>query len=303
MRYIHAKPFSPDEVEDYRKIVFSNLVTGMRAIIDTMDELGMAVQPNSRKYIAFVDNEPSLSTGEDFPKKYLEALRVLWADKGVQECYAKRNEYALQENLPFFFAKLDEVFAPGWQPGHEDILRVRSKTTGITETKFQIKGDVTFRLFDVGGQRSERRKWLSVFSETNAVVFITALSDYSSGIVEDLSSNGMVESLVLFESIVNSQWFVKTAIILFLNKADVLAEQIKDPNQQVKPYFQDFPGKPGSYNDALEFFKQKHLSLVRGRDAPYLHVTTAINKDNMVVVMSAVTDSIVRDQLRSMAII
>jgi hypothetical protein len=55
----------------------------------------MAVQPNSRKYIAFVDNEPSLSTGEDFPKKYLEALRVLWADKGVQECYAKRNEYAL----------------------------------------------------------------------------------------------------------------------------------------------------------------------------------------------------------------
>lgn len=95
MRYIHAKPFSPDEVEDYRKIVFSNLVTGMRAIIDTMDELGMAVQPNSRKYIAFVDNEPSLSTGEDFPKKYLEALRVLWADKGVQDCYAKRNEYAL----------------------------------------------------------------------------------------------------------------------------------------------------------------------------------------------------------------
>jgi hypothetical protein len=38
------------------------------------------------------------------------------------------------------------------------------------------------------------------------VVFITALSDYSSGIIEDLSSNGMVESLVLFESIVNSQW-------------------------------------------------------------------------------------------------
>lgn len=56
-------------------------------------------------------------------------------------------------------------------------------------------------------------QWLSVFSETNAVVFITALSDYSSGIIEDLSSNGMVESLVLFESIVNSQWFVKTAIV------------------------------------------------------------------------------------------
>lgn len=43
----------------------------------------------------------------------------------------------------------------------------------------------------------------------------------------------MVEALVLFESVVNSVWFKKSSIILFLNKADVMAEKIQDANQQV----------------------------------------------------------------------
>jgi guanine nucleotide-binding protein subunit alpha len=100
MRYIHAKPFSPDEIEDYRKIVFSNIVTGMRSIIDTMDELGIAVAAGNRKYISLVDNEVPINTGESFPRKYLEGLKALWADEGVQRCYSSAHEYALQENLP-----------------------------------------------------------------------------------------------------------------------------------------------------------------------------------------------------------
>jgi hypothetical protein len=36
-------------------------------------------------------------------------------------------------------------------------LRARVKTTGISETTFVI-GDLTYKLFDVGGQRSERKK-------------------------------------------------------------------------------------------------------------------------------------------------
>lgn len=60
--------------------------------------------------------------------------------------------------LPSFYADLDHLFTPDYKPTADDILRVRSKTTGISETRFEIS-DMTFRLFDVGGQRSERRKW------------------------------------------------------------------------------------------------------------------------------------------------
>lgn len=57
-----------------------------------------------------------------------------------------------------FYEDLDRLFRPDYKPSSEDVLRVRSKTTGISETRFEIS-NMTFRLFDVGGQRSERRKW------------------------------------------------------------------------------------------------------------------------------------------------
>ena len=100
MRYIHNQPFTPEEIEDYRKIVFTNIVGGMRAIIDLMDDLSISVLPENRRYISMVDSEPAINTGENFPPRYLEALRALWQDKGVQACYERQHEFALQENMP-----------------------------------------------------------------------------------------------------------------------------------------------------------------------------------------------------------
>lgn len=70
----------------------------MRNIIDTMDELGLAIAPANRKYVAMVDQEPPINTGETFPAKYFEALQSLWADETVQECYRNGGSaYAMQE--------------------------------------------------------------------------------------------------------------------------------------------------------------------------------------------------------------
>jgi G-protein alpha subunit len=38
--------------------------------------------------------------------------------------------------------------------------------------------------------------------------------------------NRMAESLVLFESVINSRWFLRTSIILFLNKIDVFENKL-----------------------------------------------------------------------------
>lgn len=99
MRYINNVPFDEDEIEDYRKIVFSNIVGGMRSIIDQLDELGVPIAVENRRYVAMVDSEPAINTDEPFPTRYLEALRGLWGDEQVQGVYAKAHEYALQENL------------------------------------------------------------------------------------------------------------------------------------------------------------------------------------------------------------
>ncbi len=64
------------------------------------------------------------------------------------------------------------------------MLRSRLRTTGITETVFDL-GNLTYRMFDVGGQRSERKKWIHCFENVNCLLFLVAISGYDQCLVED----------------------------------------------------------------------------------------------------------------------
>ena len=120
------------------------------------------------------------------------------------------------------------------------MLRSRVKTTGITETTFII-GDLTYRMFDVGGQRSERKKWIHCFENVTTILFLVAISEYDQLLFEDETVNRMQEALTLFDSICNSRWFIKTSIILFLNKIDRFKEKL--PVSPMKNYFPDYEGE------------------------------------------------------------
>ena len=40
-------------------------------------------------------------------------------------------------------------------------------------------------MFDVGGQRSERKKWIHCFDNVHALIYITAVSEYDEFLIED----------------------------------------------------------------------------------------------------------------------
>ena len=61
-----------------------------------------------------------------------------------------------------------------------------------------------FSMFDVGGQRDERRKWIQCFNDVTAIIFVTACSGYNLVLREDASQNRLRESLELFQSIWNN---------------------------------------------------------------------------------------------------
>lgn len=95
-------------------------------------------------------------------------------------------------------------------------------------------------MFDVGGQRSERKKWIHCFENVTSIIFCVALSEYDQMLLEENGTNRMMESLTLFDSVINSRWFQRTSIILFLNKVDLFKAKLhKVP---LRHYFPDYSG-------------------------------------------------------------
>ena len=66
----------------------------------------------------------------------------------------------------------------------QDVLHCRVRSTGVIETKFQVNGKY-LHMIDVGGQKSERRKWINAFSDIDAILFLVSLSGYDQCMYED----------------------------------------------------------------------------------------------------------------------
>jgi hypothetical protein len=50
-------------------------------------------------------------------------------------------------------------------------------------------------MFDVGGQRSERKKWIHCFENVTSIIFCVALSEYDQVLLEESSQVGLLHSL------------------------------------------------------------------------------------------------------------
>ena len=110
----------------------------------------------------------------EYTQEFYETTMVLWKDAGVQACFDRSNEYQLIDCAKYFLDKVDVIKdEEKFQPTEQDILRARVLTSGIFETKFRVD-KVKFHMFDVGGQRDERRKWIQCFNDVTAIIFVAA---------------------------------------------------------------------------------------------------------------------------------
>ena len=163
--------------------------------------------------------------------------------------------YFLFKRNKSFITNLSRIRQANYVPEIDDLLRVRQPTTAILEYKFKISGTY-FMFVDVGGQRSERRKWINCFENITSMLFVASLSDYDLSLsVDELRSsnsvdvdaaqaNRMRDALDLFRTLINwkkknyvsrkqskhesvrveveeSLLFERVSIILFLNKEDL----------------------------------------------------------------------------------
>ncbi|KAH8369995.1 hypothetical protein KR093_001789, partial [Drosophila rubida] len=227
MRIIYDDDFTETEKRGYIKVVFQNIFVSMQSMINAMVELeisyGCSENINHANLIMSIDSGKVQTLSDPF----LHAIKCLWSDPGIQVCYSRRKEYHLIDPAKYFLSDLERIGSPDYLPNLDDILESRAPTAGINQFDFKID-KLNIRMVDVGGQRTERRKWIHCFENVNLIIFMSAICEYDTFKLEDDHNiNLLEESKALFKTIFNYQWFERSAFVLFLNKIDLLEEQIK----------------------------------------------------------------------------
>ncbi|EHH58264.1 hypothetical protein EGM_08070, partial [Macaca fascicularis] len=280
---------------------------GMRVLVDAREKLHIPWGDNSNqqhgdKMMSFDTRAPMAAQGMVETRvflQYLPAIRALWADSGIQNAYDRRREFQLGESVKYFLDNLDKLGEPDYIPSQQDILLARRPTKGIHEYDFEIK-NVPFKMVDVGGQRSERKRWFECFDSVTSILFLVSSSEFDQVLMEDRLTNRLTESLNIFETIVNNRVFSNVSIILFLNKTDLLEEKVQIVS--IKDYFLEFEGDPHCLRDVQKFLVECFRNKRRDQQQKplYHHFTTAINTENIRLVFRDVKDTILHDNLKQL---
>lgn len=286
---IYGKGYTDEERQEYVGAIHRNAIEAMQELIKQA--------PNYSDGIASLQGsvDALMEVKEDMVVTPAIAghIQKLWADGNIQKTYDERANYQLPDSAKYYFSKIDKVADPKFLPDDQDILRSRVRTTGIVENSFAIDGN-DFRMYDVGGQRSERKKWIHCFEDVTAVLFVAAISEYDQVCYEDSTTNRVEEAMSLFDQICNSEWFTNVSVVLFLNKRDLFEQKL--PKVPLKTFFKDYPGD-NSYEDAANYVQWQFVQLNKCDKKIYPHVTCATDTSNVAAVFQAVKDIIITSSL------
>ena len=309
------KGYTPKDREQAKLHIYSNIFSNMKTVIENCDKYGPVQDEGAKQnFLSLLraDDEPA----PEITPQIASVLKALWADAGVEATWKSRGNFQVQDSLKYYIENIDRIAQSNWSPTDADILRSRVRTTGIQEETYIIDKD-EFAMFDVGGQRNERKKWIHCFDQVTAVIFVAAISEYNQVLFEDNSMNRVTEALLLFEEIANSKWFKETSIILFLNKRDLFAEKICEVPFKAEGRFEDFKGPhvvfgtasavigtpehTDCYNAAVSYLKEAFLARNKHKHTKeiYTHVTCATDTKNIEVVVNACRHIILKSNIRT----
>ena len=299
MTIILKSGYNEESRKKYINVILNNALVSLGNILQAMKSIIPHVEfaSSERK----IDGDKLLSyevldtTATQLPDGAPEVMKALWADSGVQACFQRSNEYQLTDSAKYYLDALDRICETNFIPDEQDVLRCSVQTTGIVEESFS-HNDLHYRIFDISGQRSERRKWIHCFEGVTAIIFFASLNAYDLVLAEDESTNRMHDSMKLFDSICNNKWFTDTSILLFLNKKDHFEEKIT--RSSLKICFPEYNGTD-EYAEAAQYIQVKYEVLNRTENREiYTHFICATDIGDLQFLFGAVIDIIIKNDLK-----
>ncbi|KAL3777782.1 hypothetical protein HJC23_008899 [Cyclotella cryptica] len=302
MRVLFGAPLTEEEKQQITPVVYNNTITSMKILCTETKSMGYEQDVVAKEMF---DLMLSIDDQCEINQEIGSAIKALWADPGLLLTWKRRAEFQIVESVKYYFNEIDRIMKDDYVATQQDMLLARVRTSGIVTEKYII--DVLdFEMYDVGGQRNERKKWIHCFDDVTAVIFVAALSEYDQALFEDASTNRMVEAVQLFGEICDNKFFASSSIILFLNKKDLYEEKIKDVHIGDVPAFADFSTKPGDadyYENGIKYFLEMFLAENKNPSRQvYSHPTCATDSKNVEVVFNSCKDIIMRGNMEAMGI-
>eukprot|EP01130_Rhizamoeba_saxonica_P014170 TRINITY_DN6156_c0_g1_i1.p1 TRINITY_DN6156_c0_g1~~TRINITY_DN6156_c0_g1_i1.p1 ORF type:complete len:302 (-),score=67.23 TRINITY_DN6156_c0_g1_i1:61-966(-) len=296
MTCLYKDRFSNKEVNKYVNILRANALNNIQIICwhlqdKKTDDFHLDTDEGEQA-IEIIAEAGSLT------EEVVEAIKYLWEEEPLIQEVTNTARIGLDSQTPFYLDNVERFAEEEYTPTIEDILKARLKTTGITETFFSVE-ETKFRIVDVGGQRSERRKWLSRFrGDITAVLYLAALDEFDKALIEDPDTNRFDESLKLFGEVTSSQWFTETPFIVFMNKSDLFRKKIQQFPSAMKERFADISEEDSAdYQGAVHYIQNKYEGAFGGNGRLYMYETCAIDTDGISKVFYAVRDVILSQEL------
>ncbi|KAG2179983.1 hypothetical protein INT43_003770 [Umbelopsis isabellina] len=307
MKLIHDGGYTTEERESFKEVIFSNTIQSMRVTLEAMEMMGLQFQRSENYgYKLAVMDAPAQIDGTRLESQLADAIYSLWADPAIKQTVARANEFQLNDSARYYFDSIERIGHHNYLPTDQDVLRSRVKTTGITETTFVIK-NLTYRMFDVGGQRSERKKWIHCFENVTAIIFLIAISEYDQVLIEDetvVKSHARSSYAIRLNLSVQRETSTQSVRPLFPRlQSKYLSPLIAPPWRRVFDILSSDQG-PDTYDAASEYILKRFVSLNQSSTKQvYTHFTCATDTQQIKFVMDAVNDIIVHNNLRDVGLL
>ena len=185
MRIINDVEFSADDINEYKNIIYMNIIKGKQDSIilscackkyisakaanhcftSLIPCIGLQVLVVGRKQLNIVLADSQLEAegnklilfdafsivdSDNFSDLH-DLFAMLWEDPGIKETFKRRSEIQVIDSIGYYLDNLDRICKPEYVPSHQDILHARKTTQSIVECQIQID-NVEFHFTDVGGQ-------------------------------------------------------------------------------------------------------------------------------------------------------
>ncbi|KAF8970379.1 guanine nucleotide binding protein, alpha subunit [Flammula alnicola] len=229
----------------------------------------------------------------------------LWNSPNIKQLLVKQNIKAEDLN-GYFLDSLDRVAARRYVPTDDDILRARLKTLGVSEHRFKI---VTsgynasmrdWKVYDVGGHRSQVTAWAPFFDDMDAIIFLAPISGFDQVLEEDHRVNRLEDSFKLWTMIVSNPLLKNTNLILFLNKIDILRTKLAS-GIKLKDYVVSYGDRPNDVDNTTAYLKRKFGGIMSECSLSprifYCHFTTVTDTKSTKYILSNLKDMLMRQNL------